>query len=90
MDLENAKTYKTFATQISRLEKEWGQAPNIVFYLSVAPQLAPLVARKLYDAKLCSDPSACRIVFEKPFGHDLESATGLNRMLSRMFGEQQI
>lgn len=90
MDLENEKTYKTFVAQIGKLEKEWGQPPNIVFYLSVAPQLAPVIARRLHDAKLCTDPSASRIVFEKPFGHDLQSATDLNRLLNRLFREQQI
>lgn len=90
MDLENEKTYKTFAMQIKKLENEWGQPPNIVFYLSVAPQLAPVIARKLHGAKLCADPEACRIVFEKPFGHDLQSATDLNRLLNRLFSEKQI
>src|SRR5688572_21199498 len=31
MDLENEKTYTPLAAQISKLEKEWGEAPNLVF-----------------------------------------------------------
>jgi glucose-6-phosphate 1-dehydrogenase len=60
------------------------------FYMSVAPQLAPVIAQKLHKAKLCDDPARSRMVFEKPFGHDLESANALNGLLCRMFKEEQI
>ena len=90
MDLEDEKSYKVIGAMIRKLEKEWNQAPNLVFYLSVAPQLAPVIAKKLYAAKIGADSARCRIVFEKPFGHDLQSATELNKQLNKMFREEQI
>ena len=58
--------------------------------MSVAPQLAPEIAKKLSEHRLCDDVRTTRIVFEKPFGHDLKSALELNELLSKMFGEEQI
>ena len=90
LDLESEKTYKTLGTKIKKLEGEWKAKATSIFYMSVAPQLAPVIAQKLYAAKLCSDAARSRMVFEKPFGHDLESATALNNLLCRMFKEEQI
>ena len=90
LDLTAEKSYTTLASQIKKIEKEWKEEANVIFYLSVAPQLAPAIAKKLSASKLCADSSRCRIVFEKPFGHDLESATALNSLLRKMFKEEQI
>ncbi len=89
-DLEAASTYKKFSVRISQLEKEWGEKVNTVFYMSVAPQLAPKIAVLLHEAKLTNDPSRSRMVFEKPFGHNLQSAKELNKLLGKMFKEEQI
>ncbi len=48
------------------------QYPTVIFYLAVAPQLAPGIAQKLSAQKICEDSQHTRIVFEKPFGHDLK------------------
>lgn len=90
MDLESEKTYKTLGAKIKKWEGEWGTKVTSVFYMSVAPQLAPVIAQKLHNAKLCADAAHSRMVFEKPFGHNLESATALNGLLCRMFDEKQI
>jgi glucose-6-phosphate 1-dehydrogenase len=89
-DLEKDKTYKEFTSIVEDLQKEWKKKATLVFYMSVAPQLAPIIAMKLHAAKLTSDAARSRMVFEKPFGHNLESARELNRQLSKMFKEQQI
>jgi glucose-6-phosphate 1-dehydrogenase len=90
LDLTADKSYTTLSNQIKKIEKEWKEEANVIFYLSVAPQLAPAIAKKLNSSKLCADSSRCRIVFEKPFGHDLESAASLNQLLRKMFKEEQI
>ena len=72
-------------------EKKKGlKDPVIIYYMAVAPQMAPDIAKKLYNQKLCSEPNCNRIVFEKPFGHDLQSAHELNQLLMGMYDEQQI
>ena len=59
-----------------------------VFYLSVGPTLFSPIASGLKTAGLITPES--RIVVEKPFGHDLASATALNRDLGACFKESQI
>ena len=49
---------------------EWKVNPTVIFYLAVAPQLAPGIVQKLSDQKICTDPVHRRIVFEKPFGQN--------------------
>lgn len=90
MDLESDKTYKALGAKIKKWEAEWSVKATAIFYMSVAPQLAPVIAKKLHAAKLCTDTARSRMVFEKPFGHNLESATALNDLLCQMFKEEQI
>lgn len=89
-DLTDDKSYTAIGKQIKKTKAEWKEEPTVIFYLSVAPQLAPLIAKKLDAAQLCQDSQRSRIVFEKPFGHDLASATMLNQTLRKMFKEEQI
>lgn len=89
-DLLDDSTYGHIHEWIGEKAKEWGAWPTSIFYLAVAPQLAPGIAEKLHQHKVCDDPARTRIVFEKPFGHDLESARGLNKLLTGMFQENQI
>jgi glucose-6-phosphate 1-dehydrogenase len=90
MDLTSDASYDNMKKWISEKNKEWGVIPNVLFYLAVAPQLAPGIAKKLSSQKICEDSQHTRIVFEKPFGHDLKSAHDLNQLLSGMFKEEQI
>jgi glucose-6-phosphate 1-dehydrogenase len=89
-DLLDEKTYEEIINWINEKATEWKTQPTVIFYLAVAPQLAPGIAQKLSAKKICSDSSKTRIVFEKPFGHDLQSAHELNKLLSSMFDENQI
>lgn len=89
-DLKDDESYRGIYEWISQKGAEWGVVPNVVFYLSVAPQLAPGIAAKLFEHKICDDPQRSRLVFEKPFGHDLHSARELNQLLSGFFKEEQI
>ena len=64
--------------------------PDVVqaFYFSVAPSLFGPLAERLNDFKIARQDA--RIVVEKPFGHDLESARALNATLRAHFDETQI
>jgi glucose-6-phosphate 1-dehydrogenase len=89
-DLLDDKTYGEIIGWINDKATEWNAKPTVIFYLAVAPQLAPGIAQKLSDQKICTDPSHRRIVFEKPFGHDWQSAHELNKLLTGLFDEEQI
>ncbi len=90
MDAEKDNDYSKIADIVKAKEAEMGEHPNVIFYLSVAPQLMPDIAKKLGALKICSETSTTRIVIEKPFGHDLKSAHELNLLLMSMFKEDQI
>lgn len=89
-DLKEDSSYKKIIDDINEKTKDWGEPPVTIFYLAVAPQLAQVLAQKLYEQKLCEDSKRTRLVFEKPFGHDLQSAKELDQLLNKMFDEEQI
>ena len=79
----------------ARGEGGWGELKNLVrkdavqaFYFSVSPSLFGDLAERLHSHEIANDDA--RIVVEKPFGHDLESARSLNRTLREHFREEQI
>jgi glucose-6-phosphate 1-dehydrogenase len=90
MDAEKDEHYTGISELIQKKEAEFGEHPNIIFYMAVAPQLVPDIAKKLGNDNICKDKSFTRIVIEKPFGHDLNSAHMLNELLMSMFDEKQI
>ncbi len=90
MDAEQEAEYQKIAEIVRVKEQEYGEHPNVIFYMAVAPQLVPDIASKLGPLNICSDTKCTRIVVEKPFGHDLNSAHQLNALLSSMFDEEQI
>jgi glucose-6-phosphate 1-dehydrogenase len=90
MDAEKEEEYQKIAGIVKTKEQEFGEHPNVIFYMAVAPQLVPDIAKKLGPLNICSDTKCTRIVVEKPFGHDLASAHELNQLLMSMFDETQI
>lgn len=89
-DVDDAKSYNKIDKIVSDKTKEFGVMPNVIFYMAVAPQLVPGIAKNIAALKLCSNESYIRIVIEKPFGHDLQSAKELNALLTSYFNEEQI
>jgi glucose-6-phosphate 1-dehydrogenase len=70
-----------------RVGKALGDAENPVFYLEIPPSLFATVVKGLGGAGLTEN---ARVVIEKPFGHDLESARELNAELCEVLDEKQI
>jgi glucose-6-phosphate 1-dehydrogenase len=67
-----------------------GVCSNIVFYLAIKPDDFPPVIKNLDAAGLSRPRGLNRIVVEKPFGDDIESAKVLNELLHRYFEEDQV
>ena len=84
------KDFALIEKKIKETEKEWGAPPNVLFYLSVKPQLFPIIAKGISTISNTQHNKNCRIVIEKPFGHDLESAVELNQLLMELCDEDQI
>lgn len=89
-EFDELATYAQLEKQIKKLEKEWGKETNRIFYMAVPPLFFEDIARKLGDSGLAKDKELSRVVVEKPFGHDLESAQKLNNLLHSIFDERQI
>jgi glucose-6-phosphate 1-dehydrogenase len=100
-DAATGAAWPAIAESIHALDAQAGTCGNVLFYLSVAPELYEPIIAQIDAAGLvtegkrwCSiDParrSWQRIVVEKPFGHDLDSARALNRALGRVFEEEAV
>ncbi len=89
-DLNDTKTYKEFEKTITRFKEEWKQEPQVIYYMAVSPNFFPVIAENISKNKLAVNSDTTRIVIEKPFGHDLESAKSLNKLLDSLFQEKQI
>lgn len=89
-DITTPKTFENLKKTIEKIQNEFGKETQIIYYLAVAPNFFPLIAECLYKYKLTQNEDNSRIVIEKPFGHDLESAKELNLLLSKIFTEKQI
>ena len=83
-------TYTHIEKQIKQFEKKWKVTATKIFYLAVPPNAFEEIAIKLGASGLAKDKTQSRIVIEKPFGHDLESAKHLNDLLHTIFDECQI
>ena len=70
------------------LRKLLGAAARPAHYLAIPPALFGEVVQHLAQAG-CA-PKGSRVIVEKPFGRDLESARGLNRILLKTFNEEHI
>jgi glucose-6-phosphate 1-dehydrogenase len=89
-DATDFETYKEFGKRIDAHNEEWKTTANVLFYLAVAPNFFPIIASNISKAKLAEDKNRVRIIIEKPFGHDLETAKELNELLKGIFDECQI
>ena len=81
--------------QLSGLLRERGASyaipPNYLFYFATPPDLFHTVAEQLSASGLAKEDDGWRrVIVEKPFGYDLESARSLNARLTAGFRESQI
>lgn len=85
-------TYRNLVQSLSQSHTDAVQASceNIVFYLAIKPADYLAVATQLHKAGFAGGPLKHRIVIEKPFGDDLDSARMLNMRLHEFFDEEQI
>jgi glucose-6-phosphate 1-dehydrogenase len=79
-DYADAATFK-------QVRQELGEAKHPIHYLAIPPSLFGEVMDQLRAAG-CAD--GARVIVEKPFGHDLESAKALNRTVQKSFSETDV
>ncbi|MBD3308645.1 glucose-6-phosphate dehydrogenase [candidate division KSB3 bacterium] len=93
-DYQDSELYSRLADRLTGLDEDYSLPGNHLFYLSVPPGLYSPIVQQLGAAGLANQPaknSPCsRVVIEKPFGHDLESAMTLDKELYQTLTEPQI
>lgn len=89
-ELDVDTTYQQIAERLAQLAKE-GASENHLFYLATPPPLFSVIVKHLGAAGLNKEEGHwTRIIIEKPFGRDLESAKALNATVAEVFKESQI
>jgi glucose-6-phosphate 1-dehydrogenase len=89
-ELQDPNTYENISRKFTELVSA-GASHNHMFYLATPPDLAATIVQGLGQAALAGEERGwARLVVEKPFGHDLESAKALNAEIARVFSEQQV
>jgi glucose-6-phosphate 1-dehydrogenase len=91
-EFSNPGTYSTLASRLTELDRDWRTAGNYMFYLATSPKFFGEIVQHLGTAGLSNQEAGRwrRIIIEKPFGHDLESAKALNREIKSVLDENQI
>ncbi len=92
MDPEKQEDYPKLQERLGELSSQLSIEQNIIFYLATPPSLYGVVPEFLAQRGLLSeeDGSWKRVIVEKPFGMDLESAQALNSSLLKQMKEDQI
>jgi glucose-6-phosphate 1-dehydrogenase len=91
-DFKDPEAYRRLKEQIETVDKQQGTQGNRFYYLAVAPRFFSEIVQQLGAAGLTKEENGQwrRVIIEKPFGRDLESAKKLNREIKQVLEEQQI
>lgn len=89
MDLNNIEDYKKLGKRIEAIEKDFGTSTQCLFYLSVPPTTSKPIIGFLGESGL-ANKEGVKLLLEKPFGVDLESAKILVDHIDRYFKKEQI
>jgi glucose-6-phosphate 1-dehydrogenase len=91
-DFDDDAAFDRLRRTIEELDQERGTGGNHAFYLAIPPSFFGDVAGQLKEHGLAqpAEGSWRRVVVEKPFGHDLESARELNDILAQVFSSGSI
>ena len=91
-DFGDANTFSKLREQLAAIDLERNTQGNYLFYLATAPKFFASIVQQLGKASLLKEegPIWRRVVIEKPFGQDLESAKTLNRDIKSVLPEKQI
>ena len=91
LDFADSTGYGHLKDFLEELDQEYNTAGNRVFFLAVAPEYFSEISNDLHNHNMViNNGSWQRVVIEKPFGQDLDSALVLNAELRKTFGEQNI
>ena len=91
-EFDDDKAFERLSETLAKLDAERGTGGNHAFYLSIPPKAFPSVCEQLSKSGLARPEGDrwSRVVIEKPFGHDLDSARSLNKVVNSVFPETSV
>ena len=91
-NFDDDAAFDTLAETLQRSDTERGTAGNWAYYLSVPPEFFADVVHQLDRSGMAhaGENEWRRVIIEKPFGHDVESARELNEIVGAVFDEQSV
>ena len=91
-DFNEDSLFPQLKDRLAQLDKDHSTHQNVFYYLATAPNFFGPIVEKLAAAGLMEQTNDRwrRVIIEKPFGHDLESAKTLNQQLLKVADEKQI
>lgn len=90
---DEAEGYASLRERLAELDRTHGSEGNRTYYLAMTPETFGDIARQLGEAGLntpAGDGDFARLIVEKPFGWDLDTARELNSAIREHFNEEQI
>ena len=91
VNTKEISAYSALKERLDQLDRQKSCANNYIFYLATPPSLYQTIAKGLADSGLNNQENGwSRLIVEKPFGYDLDSAKKLNKDLLSNFVEEQI
>ncbi len=90
-DFSDAAKYQELKTTLANLDTQHGTRGNYFYYLATSPDFFATIIQQLGAAELVKEENGWRrVIIEKPFGRDYESARKLNHDIKQVLTEQQI
>jgi glucose-6-phosphate 1-dehydrogenase len=89
-NVNDTEHYITLKKLAEKLDEKFKIGGNRLFYLAMSPRFFGTIARHLKSQKIVTANGYNRMIVEKPFGRDYQSACELNRSISRYFAENDV
>ncbi len=93
VDFENGRGYEHLEEMLADIDRDFGKKSNRIYFLSTQARFFAPIVEELSFRSLIADPQDkhwTRVMIEKPFGHDLESAVTLQNRLALALSPSQI
>jgi len=91
---DDTSSYTNLASYLEKKDASLGGCTNKLFHLAVHPEFYQTILKNLSSSGLTipcgGEKGWTRVLVEKPFGRDLETAQGLDLLLGKLFKEEQI
>ena len=89
---DNAQDYQKLGLTLQTIEKKYQLSGNRIFYLATLPEHFEAITTHLSQSGIAKQGKNTwsRLVYEKPFGDDLQSAKKINQCIAKVFDESQI